>query len=153
MDITMFFFYHHGPIFMDTHACDWFSIYGYWFWNRVTEWASSPFVFFSHAPWARDVWDLCSPTITHSVEIFGLNENSNSQSLKKPSGSTTLNFKWGKTQSTHLVVSEWAPVNFSKVDHHFFTLWLWVHLHVGLFYSILQFLLWHIVCFFLPQKR
>ena len=102
MDITMF------SIIMDPfsrthlHVID--SQFGYWLWNQVTEWASSPFVFFSHAPWARDVWDLCGPTITHCVEIFGFNENSNSQSLKKPSGSMTLNIKRGKTESTHLVV-------------------------------------------------
>ena len=114
---------------------------GYCLWNRVTEWASSPFVFFSHAPWARDVWDLCGPTITHSVEIFGFNENSGSQSLKKPSRSITLNFKRGKTQSTHLVVSEGAPCwvlqSWSSLLHIMIT----AHLLVGLYYSILQFLL------------
>ena len=117
------------------------SIYGYCLWNWVTEWASSPFVFFSHTPWAWDVWDLCGPTITHPVEIFGLKENSNSQSLKKPSGSITLNFKLGKTQSTHLFVSEGAPCwvlqSWSSRIHIMIT----AHLHVGLYYSILHFLL------------
>ena len=49
------------------------------------------------------------PSPTLSGEIFGFNENSSSPSLKKPSGSITLNFKLGKTQSTHPFVSEGAP--------------------------------------------
>ena len=61
-----------------------------------------------------------------------------------------LNFKWGKTQSTHLVVLwENEPLLMSPkliiTSSHYYSA-------CGLLNSSVLTVLWHIVCFFLPQK-